>query len=162
VLTTGGSAGGAADHLRPTLAELGARIVVDTVDVRPGHPMLLAYLPDGRRLVGVPGNPLAALAGVLTLLAPLLAGLRGAPMPPLSSAIAEVEIPIPQGRRSRARLLIPVRRTANGGVRPTGYAASAMLRGVANADGFLLAGSGGVQAGDKCEVCWFPWTPAGG
>lgn len=161
LVTTGGSARGAADHLRATLAALGARIVVDTVDVRPGHPMLLAELPDGRRLVGLPGNPLAALAGVVTLLAPLLAGLGAAVLPVLDRVPVEEDVPMLPGRRSRGYLLLPVSRTASGGVRSTGYAASAMLRGVALADGFLLVPPDGLSAGEPAAVSWFPWTPAG-
>jgi molybdopterin molybdotransferase len=158
VVTTGGSAGGAADHLRGTLLALDARIVVDTVDVRPGHPMLLAELADGRWLVGLPGNPLAALAGVVTLLEPLLAGLRGAPLPALGRSVLEDDVPVlPHGRRSRGHLLIPVASTA-GGVRPTGYSASAMLRGVALADGFLLVPPTGLLARQPGDVIWFPWT----
>lgn len=161
LVTTGGSAGGAADHLRGTLAALGARIAIDSVDVRPGHPMLLAELPDGRWLVGLPGNPLAALAGIVTLLGPLLAGLSGARLPELGSAVVEEEIPVlPRGRRPRGHLLIPVSRTPAGHVRPTGYAASAMLRGVALADGFLLVPPDGLHAGEACTVVWFPWTRA--
>jgi molybdopterin molybdotransferase len=157
VVTTGGSAAGAADHLRATLARLDATIVVDTVDVRPGHPMLLAELGDGRHLVGLPGNPLAALAGVMTLLAPLLAGLSGAPPPAPADAVVadDVEV-LPRGRR-RGALLIPVARTPDGEVRPTGYAASSMLRGIAVADGFLLVPPDGLQRGERGSVAWFPW-----
>ena len=161
VVTTGGSAGGAADHLRETLAALGARIVVNTVDVRPGHPMLLAELPDGRWLVGLPGNPLAALAGIVTLLGPLLAGLSGAPLPGLGRAVVEDDVSVlSRGRRPRGHLLIPVSRSPTGAVRPTGYAASAMLRGVALADGFLLVPPDGLSSGDPGHVIWFPWTRA--
>jgi molybdopterin molybdotransferase len=160
VVTTGGSAGGAADHVRRTLAALDARIAVDTVDVRPGHPMLLAELPGGGWLIGLPGNPLAALAGVVTLLAPLLAGLGGAVLPQLGQALVEDDVPIvPYGRRPRGHLLTPVARTPTG-VRPTGYAASAMLRGVALADGFLVVPPDGLPAGAPGTVCWFPWTSA--
>lgn len=166
VVTTGGSAAGAADHLRSALGRLGGQIVVDTVDVRPGHPMLLAELPDGRRLVGLPGNPLAALAGLVTLLAPLLAGLSGAARPGVSSVVVEEDVPMrargSQRYRPRGQLLIPVSREPGGGVRPTGYAASAMLRGVALADGFLLVSPGGVRAGERGNVVWFPWLGANG
>ena len=162
LVTTGGSARGAADHLRATLAALGARMVVDSVDVRPGHPMLLAELPDGRHLVGLPGNPLAALAGVVTLLAPVLAGLSGAALPELGGAVVEEDVPLRPGRRERGHLLIPVCRTASGGVRSTGYATSAMLRGVALADGFLLVPPEGLRRGEPAAVSWFPWAPAGG
>ncbi len=163
LVTTGGSARGAADHLRGTLRRLDARIVVDSVDIRPGHPMLLAELPDGRPLVGLPGNPLAALVGVVTLLAPVLAGLAGAPRPGLWSVPVGEDVPVPaRGRRPRARLLTPVTRTPTGSVRPTGHSASAMLRGVAQADGFLLVPPEGLRAEQLGTVAWFPWTPAAG
>ena len=161
VVTTGGSAAGAADHLRRALSALGARIVVDTVDVRPGHPMLLAELPDGRRLVGLPGNPLAALAGVVTLLEPLLAGLSGGPLPALGRAVVADAVPVrPRGRHPRGHLLIPVSAGPGGQVRATGYATSAMLRGAALADGFLLVPPEGIEAGETGVVAWFPWTSA--
>ncbi|MYQ47698.1 molybdopterin molybdenumtransferase MoeA, partial [Streptomyces sp. SID4985] len=80
VITTGSTAAGPVDFLHDTLEMLEARLLVDSVAVRPGHPMLLAELPpaeDGRarRLVGLPGNPLAAVAGTLTLAGPLLRAL---------------------------------------------------------------------------------------
>jgi molybdopterin molybdotransferase len=159
VVTTGGSAGGAADHLRGTLAQLGARLVVDTVDVRPGHPMLLAELPGGRWLVGLPGNPLAALAGVVTLLQPLVAGLSAAPLPPLARVPVVEDVPVlSRGRHPRGHLLIPVAADDDGRVRPTGYSASAMLRGVSLADGFLLVPAEGIEAGAPGTVIWFPWA----
>ena len=39
--------------------------------------MLMARLPDGRILVGLPGNPAAALAGLVTLVGPLLRSMSG-------------------------------------------------------------------------------------
>ncbi|MFE1804621.1 molybdopterin molybdotransferase MoeA [Streptomyces sp. NPDC059533] len=83
VVVTGSTSVGATDRLRRLLAESGARMVVDTVDCRPGHPMLLAELPSDRWVVGLPGNPYAALVAARTLLGPLLAGLSGRPLPSL-------------------------------------------------------------------------------
>ncbi|MFE7425559.1 molybdopterin-binding protein [Streptomyces sp. NPDC057545] len=78
VVTTGGTAAGPVDHVHPVLSELGAELLVDGVAVRPGHPMLLARLEAaGPFIVGLPGNPLAAVAGLLTLAEPLLHGLAG-------------------------------------------------------------------------------------
>lgn len=77
VLVAGGTSVGAADHLRGVLRALHAEVVVDGVMCRPGHPQLLARLPDGRFVVGLPGNPYAALAAVLTLVEPLLCALSG-------------------------------------------------------------------------------------
>jgi molybdopterin molybdotransferase len=90
VVVCGASSKGPADHLREVLAGLGAEILVDGVAVRPGHPQLLARLPDGRLVVGLPGNPYAALVAALTLLVPALRALSGEPEIPGESAVLVV------------------------------------------------------------------------
>lgn len=77
IVVSGSTSVGTTDQLRPLLRGLGARLVVDTVACRPGHPQLLAELPTGQWLVGLPGNPFAAFVAVRTLVEPLLAGLAG-------------------------------------------------------------------------------------
>jgi len=77
IVTTGGTSVGPRDHVRAAVAQAGGQIIVEGVHVKPGHPMLLAALPDDRWLVGLPGNPLAACAALLTLVGPLLNGLHG-------------------------------------------------------------------------------------
>ncbi|MCZ9338662.1 molybdopterin-binding protein, partial [Streptomyces sp. TRM76130] len=79
VVTTGGTAGGPVDHVHPTLRRIGAELLVDGVQVRPGHPMLLARTGEEQHLVGLPGNPLAAVSGLLTLVEPLLRTLAARP-----------------------------------------------------------------------------------
>jgi molybdopterin molybdotransferase len=80
VITTGGTASGPVDHVHRVLRTLDARLLVDGVAVRPGHPMLLARHSADRYVVGLPGNPLAAVAGFVTLAEPLLCGLAGRPV----------------------------------------------------------------------------------
>jgi molybdopterin molybdotransferase len=60
-ITTGGTGPSGNDHLRKAVAELGGRLLIDGVAMRPGHPTVLAVLPDGRFIIGLPGNPLAAM-----------------------------------------------------------------------------------------------------
>jgi molybdopterin molybdotransferase len=79
VVVCGSSSRGAADHLRNVLREAGAAFLVEGVACRPGHPQLLARLADTRLVVGLPGNPYAALVAALTLLVPVLAGMTGRP-----------------------------------------------------------------------------------
>ncbi|MEU0538270.1 molybdopterin-binding protein [Nocardia sp. NPDC005978] len=64
-ITVGATGHGGADHLRGVLEEIGAHIVIDGVRMRPGGSQLVARLPDGRILLALPGNPLAAVVATL-------------------------------------------------------------------------------------------------
>ncbi|MFD7000340.1 molybdopterin molybdotransferase MoeA [Streptomyces mirabilis] len=129
IVVTGSTSVGATDQLRRLLAEHGARWVVDAVAVRPGRPQLLAQLPDRRWIVGLPGNPYAALTAAHTLLAPLLAGLTGRPLPALPHIPLTGGITTAPGRTR----LIPV--TWDGATaRPVGGHRPAFPHGAALAD----------------------------
>ena len=69
VVIIGATGRGVADHLRAAIARAGGCVVVDGVAMRPGGSVLLATLPGARPrvLLGVGGNPLAAVAGVALL-----------------------------------------------------------------------------------------------
>ncbi|MFF7994070.1 molybdopterin molybdotransferase MoeA [Kitasatospora xanthocidica] len=151
VVTTGGTAAGPVDHLHRALAEAGARLLVDGVAVRPGHPMLLAELPGGRHLVGLPGNPLAAVAGTLTLALPLLHARSGRAVGAPVLVPAAAALP---GHPADTRLQ-PVRRTA-GGVLPLAFDGPAMLRGLARADALAVVPPGGAGAGEMVELLEVP------
>ncbi|MFD0408450.1 molybdopterin molybdotransferase MoeA [Kitasatospora sp. NPDC127116] len=151
VVTTGGTAAGPVDFLHRALADVGARLLVDGVAVRPGHPMLLAELPGGRHLVGLPGNPLAAVAGTVTLVLPLLHARSGRTVGAPVLAPAAAALP---GHRTDTRLH-PVRRTA-GGVLPLAFDGPAMLRGLARAEALAVVPPGGAAAGEPVELLEVP------
>ncbi|MFC7184797.1 molybdopterin molybdotransferase MoeA [Kitasatospora paranensis] len=151
VVTTGGTAAGPADFLHGTLDAVGARLLVDGVAVRPGHPMLLAALPGGRHLVGLPGNPLAAAAGTLTLALPLLDALSGRPRPAPRTEPAAADLP---GHPADTRLA-PVVRTGHG-VAALPFDGPAMLRGIARAEALAVVPPGGVPAGAPVELLEAP------
>ncbi|GLF96661.1 molybdopterin molybdotransferase MoeA [Streptomyces yaizuensis] len=167
LVTTGGTASGPVDHVHPVLRAEGAEPLVDSVGVRPGHPMLLARLgaplgsPAGtgtpvRHLVGLPGNPLAAVAGLLTLAEPLLRGLLGLAPPVPHRAPVDEEVP---GHPRDTRLVPCVHR--EGRLLPLRYHGPAMLRGIAAAEGLAVVPPGGARPGDEVEVLRFPWTTPG-
>ncbi|MET8324927.1 molybdopterin molybdotransferase MoeA [Streptomyces sp. NPDC005181] len=170
VITTGGTAAGPVDHVHPILAKIGAGLLVDGVAVRPGHPMLLARLPSGGPyLVGLPGNPLAAVSGLLTLAEPLLCGLAGrAPAEPYRVVVRD-EV---HGHPHDTRLVPVVHRGGSGegagsaagdGVEhvvPLHYNGPAMLRGIAAADGLAVVPPGGVRSGTEVEILDLPWASA--
>jgi len=147
VVTTGSTARGPVDHLHAVLVEHRARLVVDGVAVRPGHPQLLAVLPDGRPVVGLPGNPLAAVSGLLTLFDPLARTLRG--LSPLAPVLGRLAADVPAG--PEATRLVPV---ADG--RPVMFAGPAMLRGLAGADAVAVVPPGGVLAGEPVQLLFLP------
>ncbi len=161
VCTTGGTMHGPVDHLHPTLAELGAEYVVNTVAVRPGFPMLLARVAgaDGRDrfLAGLPGNPQSAVIALITLVAPLLAGLQGRVLPPLPRV--EVTAPV-VGRGSFTHLALARLDHDGRSATPVGHVGSAMLRGLSNAHGFVVVRPGtSAAAGDDVPFLPLPLTP---
>ncbi|MEV4491252.1 molybdopterin molybdotransferase MoeA [Micromonospora coxensis] len=161
VCTTGGTMHGPVDHLHPALEALGADYVVNTVAVRPGFPMLLARLVDAdgrvRFVAGLPGNPQSAIVALVSLVAPLLAGLSGRPMPALPYATLAEPVP---GRGAYTHLALVRLDGAAGTAYPLRHVGSAMLRGLAGADGFAVIRPGTTgEAGARVPVVPLPLLP---
>ena len=170
VVTTGGTASGPVDHVHPALRRLGATLLVDGVAVRPGHPMLLARLPAGAHLVGLPGNPLAAVSGLLTLVEPLLRAVPGAdpsadPADPLAGPSADPSaVPPPTAPllgevhgHPRDTRLVPVVQDGRC-VRSLRFAGPAMLRGIATATALAVVPPGGAATGTEVHLLRLPWA----
>ena len=142
VLTCGGAGGGPKDLVVPALRSLGARVLVDKVDCRPGGPQRLAVLPDGRPVVVLPGYPYAALVAVLTTLGPLLAGLTGRVLPEPPTAELAGGAPElghrPGGTPTGTTRILPVRRCPDGRVEAVGLDRPGSLWGAALADAFAV------------------------
>ncbi len=145
VVTTGGTGGSHADHVRRALDELGADYLVPGLASRPGGPTLLARLPDGRLVLGLAGNPLAAFLGLLSLGDVLIAGFTGRVVPPLVS----VPVPASVRRHPEATRLVPVR----AGLDEVDWTGAAMMRGLAAATGVLVV----PPVGDG-DVLPLPWS----
>lgn len=115
--------------------------------------MLLAELPptkDGRvrHLVGLPGNPLAAIAGTVTLAVPLLRRLGGHRDAQPRQVLAASPLP---GDARRRTSLLPVALDERGAT-PLPFGGPAMLRGLALADGLAVVPPDGVAAGSPVQV----------
>ncbi|QDY11313.1 molybdopterin molybdotransferase MoeA [Micromonospora sp. HM134] len=161
VCTTGGTMHGPVDHLHPALEALGADHVVNTVAVRPGFPMLLARLVDAdgrvRFVAGLPGNPQSAIVALVSLVAPLLAGLQGRALPALPQATLAEPVP---GRGDHTHLALVRLDRAAGTAHPVRHVGSAMLRGLAGADGFAVIRPGtSGEVGARVPVVPLPLLP---
>jgi molybdopterin molybdotransferase len=152
VISTGGSAHGPADHVRAALTELGATVLIDGVRMRPGHPVMLARLVDGRLMLCLPGNPLAAMLVLASLGVPLIDGMLGRPLAPLGRVTLAQDV----ANLSGSTRLVAYRQTPEGAV-PTARQGSGMMRGLAEADGVAIVPSGGACAPDSVATLPLPW-----
>ncbi|MGW2224209.1 molybdopterin molybdotransferase MoeA [Streptomyces formicae] len=153
IVTTGGTASGPVDHVHPTLNRIGAELLVDGVAVRPGHPMLLARIRPDQHLVGLPGNPLAAVSGLLTLAEPVLRTLSGRGNQAAYTAPVRDDV---QGHPHDTRL-VPVTLRSEHAV-PLHFNGPAMLRGIAAADALVVVPPGGAHQEQELEILDLPWA----
>ncbi len=77
ILPLGGASVGERDVLRPVLLGFGARMIFERIAVQPGKPCWHARFPDGRLVLGLPGNPASAFVCAHLLLKPLMLALLG-------------------------------------------------------------------------------------
>ncbi len=77
VVTTGGVSMGDVDHVPGAVAAVGGRTVYHKLAMRPGKPNFAAVTADGRVIMGLPGNPVSVLCGLVRLVEPTLRHLAG-------------------------------------------------------------------------------------
>jgi molybdopterin molybdotransferase len=78
IVTVGGASVGDYDVVKPALTKLGLELKVASVNVRPGKPTWFGVLGDGRKVLGLPGNPSSAMVCAQLFLRPLVLALQGA------------------------------------------------------------------------------------
>ncbi|MEV7604991.1 molybdopterin molybdotransferase MoeA [Paenarthrobacter sp. NPDC089322] len=152
VITTGGTGRSGTDHFRKAVAELGGSLLIDSIAMRPGHPAVLAELPDGRFILGLPGNPLAAMMALFTVGGPLLAALGHRQLEDVGEVPSGAMIDPDPGRTR----LMPFR-LVYGLASPAQYAGPGMMRGLAGADGVMVVPPHGVQMGELVPAFPLPW-----
>lgn len=154
VVTVGGASVGDHDLVRAAAGALGFSPVVESIAVRPGKPTFFGALGDGRRFLGLPGNPASAFVCAELFLRPVLAVLQGAePALPIVSARAAEPLGANGSREHwmRARLSFE-----DGELRATPYRDqdSSLVSVFAQADALLRRppGAPAVEAGGLVEV----------
>lgn len=99
VVSSGSAAGSEADRLAPAIRALGGTVERLALAQRPGKPLLLSRL-GALPLLGLAGNPVAALVGALLYARPLVEQLAGRVPAPLTGQPARLAEPRPAGERT--------------------------------------------------------------
>lgn len=153
IITTGGTADGPRDFVKPMFAALGATLLIDRVRVRPGYHVLISRvaLHGGHNviLVALPGNPQSAIAAYTAFVLPIIDSLIGL-------APKENEYVVLSGSISAPKNFcrhIPGK-NIDGKFHPAEYLGSAMLRGLTYSSGFALVNPGINEA--ESQVRWLP------
>ena len=154
VVTVGGASVGDHDLVRAAGQALGLSLRVESVNVRPGKPTFFGVLGDGRRMLGLPGNPASAFVCAEMFLKPILAACQGAPTEPvtLSARLAEA-LPANGSREHWMRAKLTY---ADGGVtvRPYRDQDSSLVSVFAASDALMrrLPGAAAAEPGEVVEA----------
>jgi molybdopterin molybdotransferase len=149
IVTSGGTAAGDHDLVRPAIAAAGGRIDIWRIAMRPGKPMVVGRLGDAM-VIGLPGTPGAALTSGALFLLPLLRRLAGAarPLPAARTARLGADLPAPGPRTDFVHAVL-----AGDVAQPLADRGQAAL-----ADAFIVrpADAPAARAGDPVPVLDWP------
>jgi molybdopterin molybdotransferase len=104
ILTSGGVSAGEEDHVRAAIEAAGT-LAFWRLGIKPGRPVAVGSV-GGRPLVGLPGNPVAALVTYMAIARPLIAALAGERLtePHRVAATADFAYRKKPGRREYVRV----------------------------------------------------------
>ena len=154
VVVTGGASVGERDYSKAMFQALGVQFEFEKVAIKPGKPVWVGRVGQ-RIVVGLPGNPSAAMVTARLFLAPILAGLSGRrPEDALAWRAAPLLAPLPA---CGDRECFHRGRTAADGVRPVGNQDSSAQKDLAMADLLIRRPPGArrLSVGDLVEVLAF-------
>ncbi len=104
--------------------------------MRPGKPLLAGRFPDGRLLLGLPGNPVSAMVCGAVFLRPMVLAMQGLPPAPAPRERARLAVPLaPGGPREH---YLRARRMPDGAVRPFPSQDSSLLSVLSESDCLLV------------------------
>ena len=158
LVISGGVSVGAYDVVPAAVGDVGARVVVHGVSMKPGKPFLFALTPEGRPIFGLPGNPLSTAVCLHEFVLPALrrmSGVAESACRPLVRARLREALPSQVGRE---RYLLAKLSWAGQGaeVAVVPSQSSADVVAGAQADGVILAGVHALEAGMLVE--FRPWS----
>ena len=148
IVTVGGASVGDHDLVKPALTTLGLELRVETIALRPGKPTWFGTLDDGRRVLGLPGNPASALVCAELFLRPLLAALTGADSAlPISAGVLASPLPATGPREHWMRAARAIDAEGRVQVTPFPDQDSSLIGVFSRADCLIVRPAGALAAG---------------
>ncbi len=164
ILSSGGVSGSETDHLGRALDDAGGRHQTLKLALRPGKPILEGTL-GGTRLLGLPGNPVAALVALLLFGGPLIGAMLGLSPAPNLGTLARAGGLFPH-RAGRVEF-VPARVVATDAqgipiIERVGSGGSARLSPLLAADGFAELDRDAPDIPRGAEIRFHPFTTSFG
>ena len=157
VITSGGVSVGDHDLMRPAFEAAGVEMAFWKVAIKPGKPFAFGRRPDGKRVLGLPGNPVSAFVTFEVLVRPLLRALLGDATPHRGLLRATLASTVKQTRGRdellRGRLVHDASCAPGVAFVPVPRRGSGALPALAGVDVLALipAGTGDVPAGTSVD-----------
>lgn len=147
IVTVGGASVGDHDLVKPALARFGLKLAVETIAVRPGKPTWFGVLDDGRRVLGLPGNPASAFVCAQLFLKPLILAMLGRPPEPaLQAAVLDQDLPANGPREQWMRAALSGEAQGRLVISPFAQQDSSLVGVFSRADALLVRGAGAPAA----------------
>jgi len=157
VLISGGMSVGHDDLVLPVLEQMGLMLQFHGVRQRPGKPVAFGLL-DGRPVLGLPGNPVAAAVCFEVYGRPALAALlgRNAVLPKLDTAVLDEGYRAKAGYHYFTRGIAEVDGDARLRVRPTGPQGSGIASSMRDANCLIHLDEDNTdpKPGDRVSIQW--------
>ena len=154
LLVSGGSSVGVHDHVRPTLENLGVKMLFWRVSMKPGHP--LAFGTTNKTAVfGLPGNPVSSMVCFEEFVAPALRKMMGHTRLHRRTLTARLTHDVKHKAGRTEFIRVTLAQDEHGySATSTGTQSSGVSLSMAKADGLLIvpANSTGMKNGEIVSV----------
>lgn len=160
VVSIGGASVGDFDVVRQAFAEAGYAPVFEKAAVKPGKPTWFSARAD-RLVLGLPGNPAAAMVTARLFLRPLLDAMTGAAeaLPASARAHTTTALPATEGREEYLRAVLAIGADGAARITPAEDQDSSLLSPFLTANALIRRPmrSPACAAGDLVDILTFDW-----
>jgi molybdopterin molybdotransferase len=156
---TGGVSMGQLDLVPDVLEQLGVRIHLHKIAIKPGKPTLFGTTANGCCVFGLPGNPVSCFVVFVLLVEPALArlqGLQAGPPPPIRAKLVG-QVPRTKDRDAYLPARWQVQPDGELTVEPVPWHGPGDVFGLAEANGLIVRPASAPQATSGQEVLMIPF-----